>query len=38
MSKVRPIAEGYSQEEGIDSTETFAHVVRLEAIRLFMSY
>jgi len=32
------IAQGYSQQEGIDYTETFAPVARLEAIRLLLSY
>nr|GFB22947.1 hypothetical protein [Tanacetum cinerariifolium] len=29
---------GYSQQEGIDYDETFAHVARIEAIRLFLAY
>ena len=29
---------GYSQQEGIDYTETFAPVARLEALRLLLSY
>nr|GEW56113.1 putative ribonuclease H-like domain-containing protein [Tanacetum cinerariifolium] len=28
----------YTQEEGIDYDEVFAHVVRIEAIRLFLAY
>ena len=32
------VAQGYSQQEGIDSTETFAPVARLEAIRLLISF
>ena len=36
--KARPVAQGYSQQEGIDYTETFALVARLEAIRLLLSY
>jgi len=32
------VAQGYSQQEGIDYTETFAPVARLEAIRLLLSY
>src|ERR1044072_5581306 len=30
--------QGYSQQEGIDYTETFAPVARLEAIRLLISF
>ncbi|GJS29047.1 retrovirus-related pol polyprotein from transposon TNT 1-94 [Tanacetum coccineum] len=31
-------ARGYSQEEGIDFEESFASVVRLEAIRIFLAF
>jgi len=37
-NKARLVAQGYSQQEGIDYTETFALVARLEAIRLVLSY
>jgi len=37
-NKARHVAQGYSQQEGVDYTETFAPVARLEAIRLLISY
>nr|GEV37221.1 hypothetical protein [Tanacetum cinerariifolium] len=37
-SKARLLARGYHQEEGIDFEESFAPVVRLEAIRIFLAY
>ena len=37
-NKVRLVAKGYSQQEGIDYDETFAPVARLEAIRIFLAY
>nr|GFB08547.1 retrovirus-related Pol polyprotein from transposon TNT 1-94 [Tanacetum cinerariifolium] len=36
--KVRLVARGYRQEEGIDFEESFAPVARLEAIRIFLAY
>ena len=37
-NKARLVAQGYSQEEGIDYDETYAHVARLEAIRMLLAY
>jgi vacuolar-type H+-ATPase catalytic subunit A/Vma1 len=37
-NKARLVAQGYSQQEGIDYTETFAPIARLEAITLLLSY
>nr|GEY79435.1 retrovirus-related Pol polyprotein from transposon TNT 1-94 [Tanacetum cinerariifolium]GFA30469.1 retrovirus-related Pol polyprotein from transposon TNT 1-94 [Tanacetum cinerariifolium] len=36
-NKARLVAKGYRQEEGIDFEESFAHVARIEAIRIFIS-
>ncbi|GJR56086.1 putative ribonuclease H-like domain-containing protein [Tanacetum coccineum] len=37
-NKSRLVVHGYTQEEGIDYDEVFAHVARIEAIRLFLAY
>nr|GEW81616.1 hypothetical protein [Tanacetum cinerariifolium] len=37
-NKARLVARGYHQEEGINFEESFAPVVRLEAIRIFLAY
>ncbi|GJY61778.1 retrovirus-related pol polyprotein from transposon TNT 1-94 [Tanacetum coccineum] len=37
-NKDRLVARGYRQEEGIDFEESFALIVRLEAIRIFLAF
>ena len=37
-NKARPICKWYAQVEGVDFEETFAHVERLEPIRMFWAF
>nr|GEU78028.1 hypothetical protein [Tanacetum cinerariifolium] len=37
-NKAMLVAQGYTQKEGIDYDEVFAHVARIKAIRLFLAY
>ncbi|GJT63118.1 ribonuclease H-like domain-containing protein [Tanacetum coccineum] len=38
LDQSRLVAQGYTQEEGIDYDELFSPVARIEAIRLFLAY
>nr|GEV32263.1 hypothetical protein [Tanacetum cinerariifolium] len=37
-NKARLVAQGHTQEKGIDYEEVFAQIARIEAIRLFLAY
>jgi hypothetical protein len=37
-NKVRLVAKGYSQVEGLDFDETYAPIARLESIRILLAY
>ena len=37
-NKVRLVAKGYNQEEGIDFDETFALIARFKAIRMLLAF
>jgi hypothetical protein len=37
-NKARLVAQGFSQVKGLDFGKIFAHVARLEAIRIFLAF
>ncbi|XP_019226340.1 PREDICTED: uncharacterized protein LOC109207804 [Nicotiana attenuata] len=37
-NKARLVAQGYSQQQGIDYDETFTHVARLESIQILLAF
>jgi hypothetical protein len=37
-NKAHIVAEGFSQVEGLDFRETFAHLAHLEAIRILLAF
>jgi hypothetical protein len=37
-NKARLVAQGFSQVEGLDFGETFAHIAHLEAIRILLAF
>ncbi|GKC08167.1 retrovirus-related pol polyprotein from transposon TNT 1-94 [Tanacetum coccineum] len=37
-NKARLVAQGYSQEEGIDYDQTFASLAKMEAIKIFLAF
>ena len=37
-NKAKLVAKGYNKEEGIDYDETYAHVTRLEVVRLLLNF
>ncbi|GJU61072.1 retrovirus-related pol polyprotein from transposon TNT 1-94 [Tanacetum coccineum] len=37
-NKARLVAQGYNQQEGINYDETYAHVARIESIRILLAY
>jgi len=38
QTNAKLVAQGYSQQEGVDYDETFAPVARLESIRIFLAF